>query len=210
MKNEIFFILDRSGSMSGIESDTIGGYNSFLEKQRKDEAPTSVTTILFDDRYEVLHNVRDIQDVTGITDQDYFVRGSTALLDAIGKTINSAKNRILSQSKINQPDNIIFVIITDGMENASTEYTYSSVRELINLQESEHKWEFIFLGADLKSSKDADMMGISRNKQAFYSKSRTNEVFKSVSDNITCFKMQGTLNESWADEIDESKTKKPV
>jgi len=205
MKNEIFFILDRSGSMSGIESDTIGGYNAFLEKQRKDETPTSVSTILFDDRYEILHDVKDIQEVKNITEKEYYVRGSTALLDAIGKTINAARSRIINRAKSLQAENVIFVIITDGMENASTEYTYSSVKELIQFQEREHKWEFLFLGADLKSSKDADMMGFSKKKQAYYSKVRTTEVFDCMSDSITDFKMNGVLNETWAEDIDENK-----
>ncbi len=205
MNNEVFFILDRSGSMDGIESDTIGGYNSFLEKQRKDELPTAITTVLFDDRYQVLHNAIDIKEVKDITEEEYFVRGSTALLDAIGKTIMTAKKRIIGKPKKQQPENVIFVIITDGMENASSEYTYASIKELITLQENEHKWEFLFLGADLTNSVDADRMGIKRHHQAFYGKERTCAVFNCMAENVIDYKMTGKINAEKFSEIDEHK-----
>jgi len=203
MKNEVFFILDRSGSMSGIESDTIGGYNAFLEKQRKDGTATSITTVLFDDKYEVLHDACDIKEVTNITREEYFVRGSTALLDAIGKTVMTAKKRILAQKKREQPDNVIFVIITDGMENASTKYTYASIKDLIALQESEHKWEFLFLSADLGSVEDADRMGIKMSNRAFYNKEDTNEVFNIMACHVSEFKQNGIMREDWAKDIED-------
>ncbi|MEI6603311.1 MAG: vWA domain-containing protein [Clostridia bacterium] len=203
MKNEVFFILDRSGSMSGIESDTIGGYNTFLEKQRKDGMATSITTVLFDDKYEVLHSVCDIREVTNITSEEYFVRGSTALLDAIGKTIITAKKRILAQRKSEQPDNVIFVIITDGYENASTKYTYSSIRDLIALQESEHKWEFLFLGADLGSTEDADRMGIKMCNRVTYNKADTGAMFETMALHVSEFKQNGIMREDWVKDIED-------
>ena len=149
---ELVFILDRSGSMSGLESDTIGGYNGMLEKQKGIEGEAFVTTVLFDDQYEILHDHIDIRKVDPVSEKEYYVRGTTALLDAIGKTINKIANAAGS-------DKVLFVITTDGMENASREYDYEQVRKMIERQK-EKGWEFIFLGANIDAAKTAGKCGI--------------------------------------------------
>jgi uncharacterized protein YegL len=156
---EIIFLLDRSGSMSGLESDTIGGFNAFIEKQRELPGEAIVTTVLFDDRYEVLWNGVDIKDVK-LTEKEYYVRGMTALLDAIGKTITDVSNRLANTEESKRPGKVIFVITTDGMENSSREFTYEKVRKLIRHQTEKHNWEFIFLGANIDAVKEAGSIGI--------------------------------------------------
>lgn len=157
---EIIFLLDRSGSMAGLEGDTIGGFNGFVEKQSKLEGETIVTTVLFDDRYEVLWNGMDASEVR-LTEKEYDVRGTTALLDAVGKTILDVGHRYSRTGKDRTPGKVIFVITTDGMENASREFTYEKVKELINHQQEKYGWEFIFMGANIDVAKEADSIGIS-------------------------------------------------
>jgi uncharacterized protein YegL len=159
---EIIFLLDRSGSMAGLESDTIGGFNAFIEKQRKIEGTTKVTAVLFDDRYELLWNGIDAEDAK-LTDKVYFVRGRTALLDAAGKTILDVGYRISAMKEEEKPGKVIFVITTDGYENASCEFSYNKVRELIIHQQEKYNWEFIFLGANIDAAKEADNIGIDHN-----------------------------------------------
>lgn len=156
---EIIFLLDRSGSMAGLELDTIGGFNAFIEKQCKLEGDTILTTVLFDDRYEVLWNGVNAKGVR-LTAQEYYVRGSTALLDAVGKTILDVGHRLSSLNEEERPGNVIFVITTDGMENASREFTYNKVKSLINHQQDKYNWEFIFLGANMDVAEEADRIGI--------------------------------------------------
>ena len=158
-RTEIIFLLDRSGSMSGLESDTIGGFNAFIEKQCKLEGEVSLTTVLFDDQYEVLWNGIDANRAK-LTHEDYFVRGTTALLDAVGKTILEVDGRQSKTQEKRRPGKTIFVITTDGMENASREFTHEKVKKLINLQEEKHRWEFIFIGANIDAAKEADTIGI--------------------------------------------------
>ena len=133
---DIVFLLDRSGSMSGSEEDTIGGYNSYLDKQRKNKFNTKVTTILFDNEYEVLTDRKSIEDVSNLTKDTYFVRGSTALLDAIGKTINSLDKKV-------KDNKVLFVITTDGLENSSCEYTKDKIKELINKHSNWSQYRFL-------------------------------------------------------------------
>lgn len=156
---EIVFLLDRSGSMAGLEGDTIGGFNTFIEKQRQLPGKTSVTTVLFDHAYEVLWDGIDAADVK-LTEKDYYVRGMTALLDAVGQTIMTVQQRF---GEIDNDDkrNVIFVITTDGMENSSKEFTYEKVKELINQQQESHGWEFIFMGANIDAVQEAGNIGIS-------------------------------------------------
>lgn len=156
---EIVFIIDRSGSMGGLESDTIGGYNAFLEKQKQMKGKTIATTVLFDDRYELLWNGVDAEKIR-LTGKEYYVRGCTALLDAVGKTILDVGYRLSSTNKEERPAKVIFVIITDGMENSSREFTYSKVRELIQHQQEKYNWEFVFLGANIDAVKEAGSIGI--------------------------------------------------
>lgn len=156
---EIIFRLDRSGSMGGLESDTIGGFNAFIEKQRQLEGKIIVTVVLFDDKYEILWNGVNANHVK-LTDNEYFVRGCTALLDAVGKTILDVGYRLSKIDEDERPGKVIFVITTDGLENASREFSYEKVKELINHQQEKHDWEFIFLGANIDVAKEADSMGI--------------------------------------------------
>jgi hypothetical protein len=158
---EIIFLIDRSGSMGGLESDTIGGFNAVIEKQKQMSGATMVTTVLFDDKYELLWSGINAEKVR-LTEKEYFVRGCTALLDAVGKTILDVGCRLSNTLEVDRPDKIIFVITTDGMENASREFTYEKVRELIKHQQDKYKWEFIFLGANIDAAKEAGSIGISQ------------------------------------------------
>lgn len=169
---DLIFVMDRSGSMSGSESDTIGGFNSFIQREKDKDLNTRVTTILFDDQYEVLYKRKAIGDVAELTRNEYWVRGCTALLDAIGKTINSLDKEI--------DNKVLFVIMTDGLENASREYSKEQIRNLI----SSHNWEFIYIGADIDSYTEAGKIGIKRTHTANYRKSKEgfDDVYCSVSD----------------------------
>ena len=155
---EIVFILDRSGSMSGLENDTIGGFNGFVKNQAA-LGQTNLTTVLFDDRYEILHNGIDANDVI-LTGDEYFTRGNTALLDAIGKTINDVGKRLSKTPEDQRPGKVIFVITTDGLENASRKYSYDEVKRMITHQTETYKWEFIFMGANIDAVAEGGKLGI--------------------------------------------------
>ena len=155
---EIVFILDRSGSMGGLEADTIGGFNGFVKKQAA-LGRTLLTTILFDDHYEILHDQIDARN-TVLTKETYFTRGTTALLDAIGKTINKIGGRLNKTPEHERPGKVIFIITTDGLENASREFTYTKIKEMINHQTEKYSWEFVFLGANIDVIEEGDKLGI--------------------------------------------------
>lgn len=157
---EIIFILDRSGSMSGLETDTIGGFNSLIQKQKKEEGRAVISTVLFDDRSEVLYDRVDLNDVRPMTDQDYYVRGCTALLDAVGSAIHHIGNVHKYARPEDRPDRTLFVITTDGMENASKIYSYDKVKEMIERQKERCGWEFLFLGANIDAVREAGRFGI--------------------------------------------------
>ena len=159
---EIIFILDRSGSMSGYESDTIGGFNGFIKIQNLKDEKTNLTVVLFDHEREILWDGIEISNVI-LTEKEYFVRGSTALLDAIGHTIIDVSNRLIKTSYNNLPNKVIFVITTDGLENSSVEFTYEQVERLIKQKQSVDKWDFIFLGANINVKKEAESLGIDIN-----------------------------------------------
>ena len=169
---DLIFLIDRSGSMHGSEKDTIGGFNSFIQRERKKELNTNVTTILFDDEYEILYERKPIEDVCELTENEYYVRGCTALLDAIGKTITTLNHKIENK--------VLFVIMTDGMENASVEYSKPQIRNIIN----NHTWEFIFIGADIDSYSEAGSIGIRKSRVANYRKSKegVEELYCSIAD----------------------------
>ncbi|WP_374056894.1 VWA domain-containing protein [Rossellomorea sp. FM04394] len=156
---EIIFLLDRSGSMSGIESDTIGGFNSFIEKQSQLPGETLVTTVLFDDKVEPLWSGIEANNVK-LTQEEYYVRGCTALMDAVGKTILEVGHRLSNLEEVERPGKVIFVITTDGMENASVEFSASKVKDLINHQQERYNWEFIFLGANIDAKEEGMNIGI--------------------------------------------------
>lgn len=159
---EIICLLDRSGSMAGLEKDTIGGFNSFIERQDSLEGEALLTVVLFDDKYEILWNGIPANKAR-LTRKNYFVRGSTALLDAVGRTILDVGYRLSITSKESKPSHVIVVITTDGMENSSREFTYEKVKALIKHQKEKYGWEFIFMGANIDAIKEAGSMGISEN-----------------------------------------------
>ena len=163
---ELVFILDRSGSMSGLESDTIGGFNSLIGKQQKEAGEAIVSTVLFDDACDVIHDRIKIGDVPKLTEKEYYVRGCTALLDAVGGAIHHIGNIHKHARKEDRPAKTLFVITTDGLENASTKYSIDKVKKMIERQKKKHNWEFLFLGANIDAIKAAEGMGIDRDRAA--------------------------------------------
>ncbi len=165
---EIVYILDRSGSMSGLEADTIGGFNSMIEKQKKTGEKAYVSTILFDDHTEVLHDRIPIQKVEKMNDTQYYVRGCTALLDAVGGAIHHIGNVHKYAREEDRPGKTIFVITTDGMENASHRYSYEQVQKMIKHEREKYGWEFIFIGANIDAAAEAERFGIRRERAVNY------------------------------------------
>lgn len=186
---ELVFILDRSGSMGGLESDTIGGFNSLLEKQKKVEGKCNLTTVLFDHDYELLHDRINIQAVSPLTEKDYYVRGSTALLDAVGRTISKIEHVQETTAEEYRAGKVMFVIITDGMENASREYTTKKVKSMIEAKK-EKGWEFVFLGANMDAVETAAQYGIDADNTADYLADRegTRLNYAAMSDAVAQFR----------------------
>ena len=170
-KTEIVFVLDRSGSMHGLEADTIGGYNGFLAKQREEEGEALISTVLFDDVSEVLHNRVSIKDVQPMTSRQYYVRGCTALLDALGSSIHHIHALHKAEGE-NAPDKTVFVVITDGLENASRRYDYQSVKKMVEEEKEKYGWEFLFLGANIDAVDVAGRFGIGANRAVNYESDR--------------------------------------
>ena len=165
---EIVFILDRSGSMSGLERDTIGGYNSLIEKQKKEEGEAIISTVLFDDQTEVLHDRVSLDSIRPMTDKEYYVRGCTALLDALGGAIHHIGNVHKYAREEDRPEKTLFIITTDGQENASRRYTYDKVRHMVERQKEKFGWEFLFLGANIDAISAARSVGISEDRAVNY------------------------------------------
>lgn len=205
---EIVFILDRSGSMSGLEEDTIGGFNSMLKKQKKEEGDDIlISTVLFDNRTDIIHDRVPIKDVPELTDKEYYVRGCTALLDALGGTINHISKIHKYARKEDVPENTLFVITTDGMENASRHYSYSQVKAMIEEKKKEGSdWEFIFLGANIDAAEEAGKIGIDDSMAADYVCDEVGTMlnFKAIDKAVSCFKNSIKLEESnWKEIIDD-------
>lgn len=202
---ELVFILDRSGSMSGLEEDTIGGFNSMLNKQKREVGDALVTTVLFDNDYELLHDRLNIKKIKAITNREYYVRGSTALLDAIGATINKIGKALSDTKEEDRPDKVIFVIITDGMENSSTEYSLSKIKEMIDHQKNKYSWDFMFLGANIDALKTASDFGIDEDRAAnFISDSEGTKLnYKVVSEAVSSFRQGKKLDANWKREIEK-------
>lgn len=165
---EVVFILDRSGSMSGLEADTIGGFNSMIAKQKKEEGEAYISTVLFDDQTEVLYDRVPIQRVEPMNDNQYYVRGCTALLDALGGAIHHIGNVHKYAREEERPEKTLFIITTDGMENASHKYSYDKVKKMVERQKKEYGWEFLFLGANIDAIEVAGRFGIAANRAINY------------------------------------------
>ena len=188
---EIVFILDRSGSMSGLEADTIGGFNSMIAKQKKEEGEAYVSTVLFDDQCEVLHDRVPMEQVPLMTEEEYYVRGCTALLDAVGGAIHHIANVHKYARDEDRPEKTLFVITTDGMENASKHYTYEKVQAMIKKEQEKYGWEFIFIGANIDAVQEAKRFGIRKERAVNYVHDEigTKAVYRSVSKAVCAMRM---------------------
>ena len=203
MKNnttELVFILDRSGSMSGLEADTIGGFNSMLEKQKKADRKCFVSTVLFDNECEVIHDRVEPEKIRPMTDKDYDVRGCTALLDAIGGAIKHIGNIHKYARREDVPEHTMFVITTDGMENASRRYTAAQIKEMIEEKKSKFGWEFIFVAANIDAVETAKGFGIDENRAVNYHADApgTACLYESVSDVVSEVRAGRAINGSWS------------
>ena len=188
---EIVFILDRSGSMSGLEADTIGGFNSMIAKQKKEDGEAYVSTVLFDDQCDVLHDRVPMDKVPVMTDEEYYVRGCTALLDAVGGAIHHIGNVHKYAREEDRPEKTLFVITTDGMENASKHYSYEKVQAMIKKEQEKYGWEFIFIGANIDAVQEAKRFGIRKERAVNYvhDEMGTEAVYRSVSKAVCAMRM---------------------
>jgi len=195
---ELVFILDKSGSMSGLEADTIGGYNSMLAKQQAVEGECHITSVLFDNNYELLHDRIDIRAVSPITEKEYQVGGSTALLDAIGRTIHKIGNAQRNTADDFRAEKVMFVIITDGEENSSREYSAEKVKVQIDRQKTKYGWEFIFLGANIDAVQTAGRFGIDADRAIDYvpDSAGTELNFKVMAEAVATFRESGVVEEA--------------
>ncbi|SOC34930.1 vWA domain-containing protein [Ureibacillus acetophenoni] len=200
---ELVFILDRSGSMSGLESDTIGGYNSMLAKQKEAEGEAVVTTVLFNHENELLHDRINVKGVAPLTIKDYEVSGTTALLDAIGHTINKIKKAQNATLKEHRAAKVLFVITTDGLENSSREFDYKKIKQMIQKQK-ECGWEFIFLGANIDAIGTASELGIdSDHAVEFHADEEGVQMnFSVVTETVLNYRKEGKIEKEWKKEIE--------
>ncbi len=200
---EVVFILDRSGSMSGLEADTIGGFNSLVEKQKKEEGEAILSTVLFDDQCEVLYDRVDIKKAEPMTDKQYYVRGCTALLDAIGGAIHHIGNVHKYAREEDRPEKTLFIITTDGMENASCVYDYKKVQKMVERQKEKYGWEFLFLGANIDAIEVARKFGVSEKRAINYCSDRkgTQINFEAISQTVSGFRSAECCDEAEMDEV---------
>lgn len=201
---ELVFILDRSGSMSGLEADTIGGFNAMIEKQRKEDGECYVSTVLFDNCTEVLHDRVKLSEIKPMTDKDYTVRGCTALIDALGGAIHHIGNIHKYARPEDVPLHTMFIITTDGMENASRQYTSEQVKQMIEHQKEHYGWEFLFIGANIDAVETAARYGIERDRAVTYNadKEGTRVLYESVAKAVCCVRSSEALSGDWSADID--------
>ena len=201
---ELVFILDRSGSMSGLESDTVGGFNTMIEKQKKQNAPCYVSTVFFNHTSEVLYDRVKLGEVQKMTEDDFFVGGSTALMDAIGGAIHHIGNIHKYIRPEDVPANTMFVIMTDGMENASRNYSSDRVKQMIERQKKRYGWEFLFIGANIDAIETAARYGIDADRAVNYhaDKEGTRVVYQSVANAVCSLRENKELKADWSEEID--------
>lgn len=202
---EIVFILDRSGSMSGLEADTIGGFNSMIEKQKHEDGEALVSTVLFDNTSEVIHDRIDVRRIKPMTNRDYTVRGCTALLDAIGGAIHHIGNVHKYARAEDVPEHTLFVITTDGMENASHHYTAERVRQMIERQKHRYGWEFLFLGANIDAVETARHFGIGADRAVNYhaDSDGTQLNYEVLNEAICIVRSSAPLSADWKRKIDD-------
>ena len=207
---ELVFILDRSGSMAGLESDTIGGFNAMIEKQKNQDGKCYVSTVLFDNVSEVLHDRVDLKDIKPMTDREYTVRGCTALIDAIGGAIHHIGNVHKYARNEDVPEHTIFVITTDGMENASHKYTADKVKSMIERQKERYGWEFLFIGANIDAVETAAQYGIDKDRAVNYNadKMGTKILYKSVSTVVENVRASRPIDANWGEELNEDYKKR--
>ena len=209
-KTELVFILDKSGSMSGLESDTIGGYNAMLEKQQKEDGEALITTVLFDNNYELIHDRTNLKEIKPLTEKEYCVGGMTALLDAVGMTINKIVAATKNTKKEYQADKVMFVIITDGMENASHEYDHKKIKAMIEKQKEAYNWEFIFLGANIDAVKAAADFGINEDRAVKYhaDQAGTRLNYDVISEAISDIRACNSVRPDWKEKIEKDYNKR--
>ncbi|MCR5540798.1 MAG: VWA domain-containing protein [Ruminococcus sp.] len=200
---ELVFVLDRSGSMSGLESDTVGGFNSLIKDQKNSDGKAFVTTVLFDTEFIYVHDRADISTVKPLTEKDYVPRGCTALLDAVGMTIQHIAGIHKYARPEDVPSKTIFVITTDGMENASREFRYDTVKKLIEKEQKKYGWEFIFLGANIDAAATAGSMGIAHASNYKADGNGTRLMYGAVGRAVRCMRESAPLAEDWNAEMEE-------
>lgn len=202
---ELVFILDRSGSMSGLETDTIGGFNSMIAKQKKEAGEALVSTVLFDNESAVIHDRLPLSEVPPLTEKEYFTRGCTALLDAVGGAIHHIGNIHKYARREDVPEKTMFIITTDGYENASRRYDYETVRRMIQRQKEKYGWEFLFLGANIDAVETAGHLGIAPDRAVNYhcDSEGTRLNYEVVGQAVATVRCSAPLDEHWKDAIEE-------
>ena len=207
---ELVFILDRSGSMSGLEKDTIGGFNSMIEKQKKQEGECYISTVLFDNESEVIHDRVKLSEIKPMTEDDYYVRGCTALIDAIGGAIHHIGNVHKYARPEDVPEHTMFIITTDGMENASRRYTSDRVKAMIERQKEKYGWEFLFIGANIDAVETAAQYGINPDRAVNYNADEkgTKILYATVSESICQMRANAPLQANWSEEVNKDYQKR--
>ena len=207
---ELVFILDRSGSMAGLEQDTIGGFNAMIEKQKAEAGEAYISTVLFDNYSEVIHDRVALNVVPKLTEKEYYVRGCTALLDAVGDAIHHIGNVHKYAREEDRPEKTVFVITTDGMENASRRYSYEAVKTMITRQKEKYGWEFLFLGANIDATREAARFGIDADRAANYNADAmgTEVVYEAVCETVRDFRASRPMAAGWKRKIDEDYRKR--
>ena len=207
---ELVFILDRSGSMAGLERDTIGGFNAMIQKQKAEQGGAIISTVLFDNICEVIHDRVSLEQIQPLTDRDYYVRGCTALLDTIGGAIHHIGNVHKYAREEDRPEKTLFVITTDGMENASRRYSYDRVKAMITRQKEKYGWEFLFLGANIDAAREAARFGIDADRAADYHADSvgTGILYEAVSETVSSIRACRPMSANWKQKVDEDYRKR--